>query len=48
MFIKKDQYTGADTKTRFRSKKVIDWDATLTAWALVGVGVFVGFHLLFG
>lgn len=35
MFIHKDRITGADTKTKLRTKKVIDWDATLGTWFFV-------------
>lgn len=42
MFIFKDQVTGADTKTRLRTKKVIDWDATLGRLFLIIITVGIG------
>lgn len=47
MFIRKDQITGAKTKTDFKTRQVIDWDATLTMWFLVGLVFFGGHYLIF-
>ncbi|GFE51116.1 hypothetical protein So717_28690 [Roseobacter cerasinus] len=48
MIIKKDQVTGADTKTRLRTKKVINWDATVGLWLLFVLAIVGVRYVLFG